>query len=451
VTDAAVYLSAHLLAVIPGLAVLWLEPVRSWRWPAKLSAAYAAGAVALAVEAVVVALFGARWNVPAMLLLPALPALWLARRARRMGGPPPPPPLPRGASLFALAASALALLHLAARLATTEATSVDLLLFWGAKAIRFAQAETIDPVLLGDVFFSHARPFYPPLLPVVDAVAVTAAGELPWNAAPWTTLIWLVAAALIVCEILARRHAGFAPLVTAFWVCALAPSLAVSYSGGNAETPLLLYISGAGAMLMAEQRADRASERWLAGLFLAGAVLAKVEGVVAGALLIAATALRDRLPASRRPLRALGPLVLPPLLAGGLWAYFVMRFGLSLESPGRGTLFEIAPGRLGDVLASYGEGLEAGTSALSWGIALFLLLLAASRDAWRRILPGVVAVVGTFLFLLVVYLHEPRDPAERISWEVPRVTQPSLSLLILAAGVAAILRGRADPTERRQV
>jgi hypothetical protein len=54
-------------------------------------------------------------------------------------------------------------------------------------------------------------------------------------------------------------------------------------------------------------------------------------------------------------------------------------------------------------------------------------------------------VLGSFVFLVAVYLHEPRDPAERISWEIPRVTQPALSLLILSAGIAGICRApRAD-------
>jgi hypothetical protein len=134
------------------------------------------------------------------------------------------------------------------------------------------------------------------------------------------------------------------------------------------------------------------------------------------------------------------------LSAGGLWLLFILRFDLSVASPGRGTLFQMEPGRLGRVLASFGAGLEAGTSALSWGIAMLVLLAASTRAGWRQVLPGVAVVVGTFLFLLAVYLHEPRDPAERISWEVPRVTQPSLSLLILAAGVASVARGAAGRT-----
>jgi hypothetical protein len=409
-----------------------------------LAAAWAAGCVALSVEAVVVAFFGFRWNLPAMLLLPALPAVWLARRARGRVKEPRPV-LPGEGVLFLLAAAGAALGLLAARIVSAQATSVDLLLFWGTKAVKFAQVQSIDPVLLGHPFFSHARPFYPPLLPVVDAVSVQVAGGMPWNAAPMTALLWCGAAVVILLEILAARRPGPALLVTAFWVSAIAASMGVSYSAGNAEAPLLLYLSVAGAALMVERPENPARGRWLPGLFLAGAVLTKVEGVVAAILLIAGTALRDRFPASRRPWRELLPLLGPPLLAGGLWSAFVARFGLSLDSPGRGKLFEIEPDRLGRVLESVRDGLEAGTSGLSWIVALLLLLLASSRAGWRQVLPGVAAVLGSFVFLVAVYLHEPRDPAERISWEIPRVTQPALSLLILSAGIAGICRApRAD-------
>ncbi|HEY7862180.1 MAG TPA: hypothetical protein VIE39_00880, partial [Thermoanaerobaculia bacterium] len=365
----AAYLLAHLLAVIPGLPLAWIEPVRSWRWPARGAAAFAAGCIALALEAIVVAFFGAQWSIPALLLLPALPAIWLARRSLVAAGPPAAA-VPRLPALFAVAAAAVALGMLAARISSAQATSVDLLLFWGAKAVKFAQVQTIDPVLLADPFFSHARPFYPPLLPVVDALAVQVAGGMPWNAAPMTVILWCAAAALILFEILSRRGVSFALTATALWTVAIAASLGVSFSGGNAEAPLLLYLSAAGAALMMELPDDPARRRWLAGILLAGAVLIKVEGVVAGVLLLAATALRDCLPGVRRPLGDLVPIVLPPLLAGGLWAAFVARFGLSLASPGRGTFFEIEPGRLPRVLDSMGKGLEAGTSHLSWWVAL---------------------------------------------------------------------------------
>ena len=63
--------------------------------------------------------------------------------------------------------------------------------------------------------------------------------------------------------------------MTAFWVAAMAASVATSLSGANAEAPLLFFESVALAALLTE---DADTSRFLPALMLAGALLTKVRG-----------------------------------------------------------------------------------------------------------------------------------------------------------------------------
>jgi hypothetical protein len=52
---------------------------------------------------------------------------------------------------------------------------------------------------------------------------------------------------------------------------------------------------------------------------------------------------------------------------------------------------------------------------------------------------------GILAFLVFDYLHDDRSPSERIRWTTPRVSQPALSAVILAAGVATSRRSERAP------
>ena len=47
---------------------------------------------------------------------------------------------------------------------------------------------------------------------------------------------------------------------------------------------------------------------------------------------------------------------------------------------------------------------------------------------------------GILLFLVYDYLHDSDLPRIRIEWTLPRVSQPALSALILAAGLVSLRR-----------
>jgi hypothetical protein len=62
-------------------------------------------------------------------------------------------------------------------------------------------------------------------------------------------------------------------------------------------------------------------------------------------------------------------------------------------------------------------------------------LLSARVWTWRAAAPGLVLAAGLLGFLVFDYLHDRKDPTMRIGWTMPRVVQPALSAMILAAGV----------------
>jgi len=80
--------------------------------------------------------------------------------------------------------------------------------------------------------------------------------------------------------------------------------------------------------------------------------------------------------------------------------------------------------------------LEAGTYGVSWILPLVLLI--AARPRVRSLLPAFALGAGLMAFLVFDYLHDREDPAIRIQWTAPRVSQPALSALILASGLASV-------------
>jgi hypothetical protein len=313
---------------------------------------------------------------------------------------------------------------------------MDYLFFWGVKAVHFADARGIDVELLRWPFFAHGVPEYPPLVPIVQAWGVLFAGEMPWRrAGPASSALWFFAALPLVLALL-RRRMGDSPAaaVTGFWGAALAVSLAHSYSGGNAEAPLLFFETAAGLALITESRDDPLSFRWLAAAALAGAVLTKVEAVPATALLVLGTIARDRLESRPGVLRRAIPILVLPALALASWFGFQLFSDLPVGYRGHGKLTVLHWEHLGSVAANMLKNLAAGTAGIAWLFPFLVLLF-----SWRRVrpvLPALSAAAGLLLFFAFDYLHDAGDPWERIGWTLPRVSQPALSLLILAAGVA---------------
>jgi hypothetical protein len=453
VSSALAFLLAQFLWVLFGAPVACRLAARGVSAIACLGAAYGAGALALTVEATIFSLLGIPWTA-ALLAAPLLAAStalcirWQAKhlRARAAAGERIHPSVPLTAA--GATAAGLAVLLLGLALVSSRATSVDFLLFWGVKAVRFAGAQGIDAGLLGSRYFAHGQPFYPPLVPVTQAFGTLLEGRMPWRAMPLETMCWLVAALAVLFACLRRTLTdGAAVAAAAFWATALSVSLAHSYSGGNAEAPLLFYETVAGALLLTGSDDPDDTWQWRlgAGLALAGAVLTKVEGLVAAFLFIAAAALVDRI-RRRRIRRSLLLLAAPPLAAFGLWLAFQWSAGLPLGYRGRGAFLAVSISLLPKTVSLMIRNLEAGTFGMSWAIPLLFLIFSLRR--LREAAVGLLAAAGLMAFFAFVYLHERDvDLAIRIGWEIPRISQPALSLLILSSAIVSLPHRPARPAQ----
>ena len=445
--QAALFLAAHLALPLFGLPVAVHPSLRGAPLPARAAAAFAAGAVALTVEATLFSILGIGWSAASLASPLLVASLGIAMAwARR----PVPAEARAGASRWVAAAATalagLAVVHLGLSLFTARATSTDFLLFWGVKGARFAAAGGIDADLLRRGFSHHLVPDYPPLVPIVFSWSALVAGELPWQFAPSLAVLWLVAAIPLVAVFLRRRlPSNTATAVVAFWTVAVAISIVHSASGGNAEAPLLFFETAALAALLAERREDPATSRFFPALALSGAALTKVEGSVAVGLILAGVALRDSLERRPRPLVRLLPLAAAPIVCLAVWFAFQATHGLPVGYRTHGELADVHVRHLSSVLVGMARHLDAGTAWFSWVVPL-ALLAASGRRSRAALLPALSLGAGLLLFFLFDYLHDPTDPSIRIAWTLPRISQPCLSALILAAGLAGASRGAlSDP------
>ena len=128
-------------------------------------------------------------------------------------------------------------------------------------------------------------------------------------------------------------------------------------------------------------------------------------------------------------------LLLGPAIALSSWFLFQATHGLAVGYVGHGSLLDLTAGFLPTILRQGLRQLNAGTFGLSWVIpALFLLAL---RPRLLRLAPALALTAGLLVFLVTDYMHDRRDPTERIGWTLPRVSQSALSAWILAAGFAS--------------
>lgn len=431
-----VYLLAEAAIVLFGGAAAFHPSVRDFSWPARLAAALAAGSVLLTVEATLFSMLGIAWSVgtlavPLLLVSGFLIFVWIRKKADAE----PERPLPTYRSM-ALVLSSLGFLYLLLSLALSSSTSVDYLLFWGVKAVRFAEARGIDAAFLRSGYSFHAVPDYPPLVPILQAWGALASGKMPWRLNPILSAVWAIAAAAILVPLLRRKLGAPAWVVLAFWSVALSFSLAYSYSGGNAEAPLLFFETVAVASLLTESETN--PSRFLAGIALCGAVLTKVEGTAAALALIAGTLVRDL---SRRQTGAVAcalRLAIGPALGLAVWFSYQRSAGLHVGYRPHGELLRLYPSHWGSIAQNMLYFLNAGTLWLSWAIPILFLAWFARR--WRRVLPALALTLGLMGFLVFDYLHDKEDPAVRIGWTLPRASQPALSALVLGAGLAAFTR-----------
>jgi hypothetical protein len=341
----------------------------------------------------------------------------------------------RSLTIAAVILSSCALVFFAWQLLSTGATSPDLLYFWGVKGTKFALAGGIDAELLGWRFFAHAHGNYPPLLTTWYAWAVLVAGDMPWRWVPFTSWIWVAATSAVLSVLLRLRlRAPAAVAVTSVWTVIITASCAYSNSGGNAEAPLVAYLTIACAALLVTSSAGPSFTWPAVTLGFTGAVLTKTEVAISVLLLAGGSLLQSWLERDRFSRVRVAQAIIVAAAAVGLWYLFLAVHHLPLSDPVRPHVLDVRFDFVRQILSAFPFGLNAGTATLSWWILVLALL--RSRRPIVPFLPAAVLCGGLLMFTFLYYLHSGSDPTTLVKWTLPRLSQPALSALAIWAGLA---------------
>jgi len=316
---------------------------------------------------------------------------------------------------------------------TARATSSDLLLFWGTKGQRFAQAGAIDVGFLRqpDHLLMHSD--YPPMLPCLFAWATLTAGRFAWGAALLTLPLFLSLAAISFFGF-ARPALGLrsASECTALLVALVGFVMIDTFMAGNAD-PLLAYFEIL-ALSALTFGSGKAGEDGAAGLGLAGAVLTKVEGTVFAALLIGSFLLFGEGRSRWRRAAAMGAPAAVALIA---WIAFCRKNGLtsiySLSSQRPATITHLSV-----VVSGLLREGSYGAAYIPWFVVVVLGFRWRDTASTRM---NVAVAVGFLGFVLYMYLTSPTDPRLWIIWSASRLLLTPLVSIFFAAMASQIPRG----------
>lgn len=374
------------------------------------------GSVSLALDALGAGV--TRATLGAGLLAVVAPCLAAVRRRRPAaapaGRPPPVPARLAGGAAWArrgllLLAGASLLVPLAAG-ALLPPFQFDSLTRWLLKSKALALEGTLDGPLSRDPGFGFTHQRYPALLPHVANLPALLSGRWDERAAEGVYPWFAVALVLLAHGALARRADPLRAALGAAWIASLPlvsflprPPPGAGAFSAMADVPLAAFAAGAGLALLDALDEVRDRAHLEAGLLLAGAALAKNEGLP----LLAAAALALLLGARRaRWRRAAGVAG----LAGGL--YLLLWWSLARHFP---VLDEDYAGRLhGDALAAgwrrlsfllpaFGlEALSFQRWGLTWLAAAVLLAIGRPRRALLALLALAAAQLASYLLAFVV-------------------------------------------------
>ena len=426
------WLASFACLPLAGWPLLAHASYRRFSLVGRIGLSFASGAVLVSGWMTVLALSGLHWQ-PAVLVALAVATAFLLRLAlsseRATVAAPRKEPAAGFLERSPLFLAAISVAAVFAASASAAATSPDLLLFWGPKAQAFAAAGTIDASFLRDPALRYMHASYPPLVTNLYAFATQIAGRLPWGASALTLPMLLAVVTLALPGVLALA----APRRIA-WAASALLIAALGYLGqtltmaGNADPWLWTFEALAMAILIGPA-ALSGSGQLLAGLLLAGAVTAKVEGLL---FALAAFALFLLLRGKDLRIgRATVLLLAPSAVLLGSWFAFEATRQVFSGYEQYGPFLEIHRERLPGVLSEIGRALWSPGQGLPYFLPLAGLLLAPGkrRTLW---LPVGVAIV-LCVFSVFTYLHGDPDPALWISWSAGRIFSVIPALLAIAA------------------
>jgi hypothetical protein len=433
--------------LVTGLAILYgFGLVRTRRSALRLAGlAFLTGWAALGVGASLALVAGLALAVWQVLLVACVVVAPAAAVGRRVGAAAIERPLAARPGPVALGAASVLGLYGAALLARTwlagASTAWDAWAVWIPKAKSIVLFDGIDLGVGG--FASFAHPYYPPLVPAMDAVAFRFMGSLDVTRLPLQD--WLLFAAFVgaLAGLLAGRVRP-AILWPSLLALALMPSLDRLVGSSLADLPLALLFGLAGTCAALWLLEGVGAYLAVGGVLVAGAALTKNEGLPLGVLLALALVVCALL-ARRRPLLpvVLGVVAVLAVLPWKLW--------LSAHDLPQTTEFYyrdlLDPGFLGGRLDRLATALaEEPTYLLSpdqWLLAVPIALVAALLVAsWRRGLAPLTAgvVVAGFVGQAAVWWIG-RPP---IDWFIETSAQRTLaSLAVFSAAMVPLLLSEA--------
>ena len=428
----AVWLASFLAYPLAGWPLLAHAGYRRFSAACRIGLATAVGAVLISFWMTVFALGRWAWRPLPLLLLGAATGAalrWILPRAAarqpEASGPPP-----RLFEKLALAVAAGAVLWAFVAAFSGAATSTDYIFLWAPKAQDFASVRTIDAGFLNDLTLLYLHRSYPPLVTNLLAYASVVAGRFAWGTGILTFPLFLGALALALPGLLRRAASP-----RAAWACAATIVSAYGFLGshlrvaGNGEPFLWLFETLAMAILVGPFASEPGGQL-LAGLLLAGAAAAKIEGLPFAVAAIALFLLVAGRAAIRRPVTLL-LLVLPTLLTLGVWFAFGAARHLFVTYESYGSVFVSHWSRLPAVLAGIGREIWSGAFALPYLAPLAALLLAPGKT--RRALVQIGTTAALSLFFLFTYLNHETDPSQFINWSAGRVFSPITAFLAIAS------------------
>ena len=424
-------------SVILGLPVAVHPQLRHLSLAARASVAWATGCLFLTVMLTVISAIGLPWT-PWWIVLACCTALALSGsliRSNRAVTPASAVLAPPRLSIASLCFTVIAGGGLYA-FVFGFATSADLSYFWGVKATHFALERGIDFELLRQPYMVHLHPNYPPLWPVLLGWGAMTAHSMPWLAISPLTWLCLTATATIIFSLLEARLARrAATLVTCLWYATLTALMVTSFSGGNADAFLVLFLSVALVVIVTEVKEESPHLRWLVALALAGAVFTKSEGFIAATLVVAGTAIRDIAWRRQAILRQTVLVITPAAVTAALWVLVRIAHDIRLTDPIRETAFQLSFDHIDLILKVCARILVTGAVAAGWMAPLAAVVI-AGRGRLRQAIPAFVTALGILGFAVIYYLHAVGDPLQLIVWTFPRLIQPAISAWILGCGVA---------------
>ncbi|HEV7570690.1 MAG TPA: hypothetical protein VGQ21_04250 [Thermoanaerobaculia bacterium] len=403
------YIAAYALVSLFGLSLTSSIDSRS----ARIGFAFLAGALLLTIEATLFTMVGIRWSIVGLSLpLLAVSGMVVWRRRHSTDKSVCATPL-------AIAIIAIAILHFALSIITTQSINPDYILFWGTKSVHFALSRSLDA---GYLLSRYAPPRidYPPLLPIVQAWGLLLSHQMPWITAAAMSAVWLLAAVPVINWLTGSIYA------TAFWTAAMAASLAFCGSGGNAEAMLVVYISVGAAAIVARRTS-------IAAIAFAGAMLTKEEALVTIGAILLGVVIYDR------GIRRAAILAASSAAGAAVWFAFQKRFGMHVGYDRVTLTHTFHWSNLPTIFREAPKSLAAGCWGLSWLIPLAIIIYIGLKMPARLkdAIPLLVPVPLLFVFFVYLYLQYESSLAMKMWWILPRLSQPALSLLILAAAFAA--------------